>query len=429
MRASVSLSRKRARVVSALGRRTRRKAGGRAWRRGALAIAGLLILVPLPTSAGQSPYGMVRYGHPVYHNGHRVLWHGAWRGGAGKSQVAAAESPKAAADPSAASEEREISVLADPHDDCATRMAGELVSTLRDAGLKARTVAGATSPNALAKAVVDDGADLAIAPMDALLADAKATVAWRDRAPYVARLANETIEIIASRTITDFAQLKDRQASLGPAVIAEGASAEALLARLGVKPKAIDGPLSASLEELAAGKIDAVVVAGAGHSQDIADFGKNGWFHLISIPWTAALAGGYAPVQLTAKDRANLIRSDEKVQTVAAPMALIAIDAAPGSARAPQFAAIVAAFFPKFDALLALNEEPSWREVNLAATANWPRLQAAQEWLASSQGVTDASLESFRKIAHSVALSNGGPGAADADRLYQSLMQWGGAAQ
>jgi hypothetical protein len=53
-------------------------------------------------------------------------------------------------------------------------------------------------------------------------------------------------------------------------------------------------------------------------------------------------------------------------------------------------------------------------------------LPAAQQWIASGQGVTDASLDSFRKMAHSVASTNGGPSAADADKLYQSLMQWRG---
>jgi hypothetical protein len=378
---------------------------------------------------------MVRYNHPVYRNGKLVLWHGAWRARSGKTPVATAERAIPAPAPSpppepaksaAPPQEREITVIAEPQDDCASRMAGELVSTLRAAGLKARAVAGATSPSALALAVIGDTADLAIAPMDALLADDKATAPWRDRAPYVARLANEAIEIVAPRTIADLDQLKKLRGGSGPTVVAQGASAESLLARLGLKPKPAQESLAASLDELAAGKIDAVVVAGAGHSNALVDFGKDGRFHLLSVPWTPALRGGYAPARLTSKDRPNLIRADEKVDAVAASMALIAIDAGQGSPRAPQFAAIVAAFFQKFDILLAENAQASWRDVNLAASANWPRLPAAQQWIASGQGVTDASLDSFRKMAHSVALTNGGPGPADADKLYESLMRWRG---
>src|ERR1700722_7331713 len=33
--------------------------------------------------------GMVRYDRPVFHNGHRVLWHGAWRNGGRAGEPAA----------------------------------------------------------------------------------------------------------------------------------------------------------------------------------------------------------------------------------------------------------------------------------------------------------------------------------------------------
>ena len=369
------------------------------------------------------------YDHPVYRNGKRMLWHGAWRAAGARTRIAAADradpAPTPAPKPTSSSADREITVIAEAQDDCATRMAGELVSTLRAAGLTARAAAGATSPNALAKAVAGDTADLAIAPMDALLADDRATASWRDRAPYVARLANEAIEIVAPRTISDLGQLRKLHDGSGPTVVAQGASAEALLARLDLKSEPAPESLAASLGDLAAGKVDAVVIAGAGQS-GVADFGKDGRFHLLSIPWTPALRGAYAPVRFTSKDRPNLIRADEKVDAVAAPMALIAIDAGQGSSRTPQFAAIVAAFFQKFDVLLAEDADSSWRDVNLAASAAWPRLPAAQQWIASGQGVTDASLDSYRKMAHSVASTNSGPDAADADKLYESLMRWRG---
>ena len=432
MEASVTSSAEGARNVGASERRAKQKMQNLAWRHGGVALAGLLALAPISTWAVNAPSGMVPYDHPIFRNGKKVLWHGAWRARGAKTPVATVERaiptppPEPALKPPAPPPEREITVIAEAQDDCASRMAGELVSTLRAAGLKARAVAGATSPKALALAVIGDTADLAIAPMDALLADDKATAPWRDRAPYVARLANEPIEIVAPLGIADLDQLKKLRDGSGPAVVAQGASAEALLARLGLKPKSAQESLAASLDELAAGKIDAVVVAGAGHSSAIADFGKDGRFHLLSIPWMPALRGAYAPARLTSKDRPNLIRADEKVDAVAAPMALIAIDAGQGSPRTPQFAAIVAAFFQKFDILLAQNAQASWRDVNLAASANWPRLPAAQQWIASGQGVTDASLDSFRKMAHSVGSTNGGPGAADADKLYESLMRWRG---
>jgi len=420
---------------------------------GGLAVAGLFALTVCPSFAEQAPAGMVPYAHPVYKNGHRVLWHGAWRAGGARASsretakaapapVAAAPAPPApvtaapappapaaAPPPVAVIPNHEFTILADYEDSSASRMAGELVAALKAAGFKARTVIGQTSPGGLARAISGAAADLAIAPMDALVGDDEARPDWADRAPYVARLANETIEIIAAKSVTELGQLTGRKVSYGPIDSADGATAGALFSRLGVSPKPIREPLPASLNDLASGKIDAVVIAGAGNSTAVADFGKDGRFHLIAVPWSPALRGAYAPARLTAQDRPNLIGADEKIDAVSAPMALIAINAPAGSPRAALLAPAVTAFFEKFEALLAPTTDASWRQVNLAATANWPRLPAAQEWIASNQGEVDASFEKYRSIAHSVASASEGPGPAEADRLYQSLMQWRGAGQ
>ena len=52
---------------------------------GGLAVAGLFALTVCPAIAEQAPAGMVPYAHPVYKNGHRVLWHGAWRAGGART--------------------------------------------------------------------------------------------------------------------------------------------------------------------------------------------------------------------------------------------------------------------------------------------------------------------------------------------------------
>jgi TRAP-type uncharacterized transport system substrate-binding protein len=419
---------------------------GRTGRMGGLAIAGFFVLAACPAFAEKAPTGMVPYTHPVYKNGHRILWHGAWRAGGAKASASsrergkAAEAPVAVAPaapapavpppaPLAVAPNHEFTILADFEDSCASRMAGDLVAALKSAGFKARSVIGQTSPDGLARAISGNTADLAIVPMGALLSEDEAGPVWKDRAPYVARLANETVEIIAAKSVSDLSQLNGRKVSYGPVDSADGATAEALFSRLGVSPKPIREPLPGSLADLAAGKIDAVVIAGASDSKAVADFGKDGRFHVVAVPWSPALRGAYAPARLTAQDRPNLIGATEKVDVVAAPMALLAINAPSDSPRAAQLTPAVKTFFEKFKALLAPNTEASWRQVNLAATANWPRLPAAQEWIANNRGEVDASFEKYRSIAHSVASASEAPGAAEADRLYQSLMQWRGVGQ
>ena len=61
-----------------LGRRPRR---GAVCAAAGLSLAMLLAGGDLAAEAQKIPYGMVPYGRPVYKNGKRILWHGAWRGG------------------------------------------------------------------------------------------------------------------------------------------------------------------------------------------------------------------------------------------------------------------------------------------------------------------------------------------------------------
>jgi TRAP-type uncharacterized transport system substrate-binding protein len=318
---------------------------------------------------------------------------------------------------------REYSILADAEDSCAMRLAGELVAALQADGAKGRVIAGRTSPAALAKAVKTDAADLAIAPMDALIDADKANADWRDRAPYIARLGAETIEVVAPRAVADIRQLAGRPVGFGVADGAGAAAAATLFARLGVAPTPSFAPLAAALADLTAGKLDAVVAVGAKSSKALADFGADGRFHLVAILWSPSLRPLYAPARLTAKDRPNLIGTDEKIDTLGAPTALIALDAAPSSARADRVAALAKSFFEGFDRLLGPDNDASWRDVNLAAAATWPRLRAAQDWIDHKAAAPNASLGAFRAAAAATS-ANGGPEAADADRLYDSLMQW-----
>ena len=49
-----------------------------------IGFAMLLAGGDLAAEAQKIPYGMVPYARPVFKNGKRMLWHGAWRGGLGR---------------------------------------------------------------------------------------------------------------------------------------------------------------------------------------------------------------------------------------------------------------------------------------------------------------------------------------------------------
>jgi len=390
---------------------------------------------------------MVAYTHPVYKNGKRVLWHGAWRGSGRHEKIqspppkAAIASPpppqtKAAAvqPPPQSAALKPFSILADPDDLCAARMSRDFAAILNDKGVAGRALVGPTSPTGLAKVVRSDMADFAIVTLDTALLSAKTDPDWAKKAPLITPLAPETIEVLASREIKTIGDLQGKSVSFGDPDSTTGASARLLFSRLGVSVNPAYEPLTEALDGLAAGRRAAIVVLGAKDSRALADFGDDGRYHVVAIPWSGALESVYAPARVTPAERPNLVAASETVETVAEPMALIALDAAAGSPRAEALGRLSRIFFDSYDGLLGAERDPHWRDVNLAAEASlanfdWPRLGAAQSWIDDKQGASDASLDAFRRSAKAVAAASGGPKAEDSDRLYDSLTRWRGLMQ
>jgi TRAP-type uncharacterized transport system substrate-binding protein len=368
--------------------------------------------------------GMVRYPRPIMHNGHLVLWHGLWRGQVRPGRAAA---DTAASAPDAAPAPRTVSVLADSGDPTALRLAGELAGVMNGDDAQLKTLAGATARAAVAKSVSGDSADFALVPIDALV-DPVQGDDWRRRAPYVARLQNEEVELVAPRSIADIRQLAGRKVNVGAADSAAAASAALIFGRLNVAATWTNYPLREALQQLKDGRIDAVLMVGGKNSDLLANFGDNSRYHLAAIPYDPALRAYYAPERATAKDWPKLIGADEKVDTLSVPLALLAIDGA-DQARAQRLSPAAGRFLANFDQLLDASKDAGWREVNLAARCDQtPRFAAAQAWLDQNKTDANPDLDAFRAMAQA-ADTNGGPNGADSDRLYQSLMRVSGAGQ
>jgi uncharacterized protein len=382
---------------------------------------------------------MVRYDRPVFKNGKRVLWHGAWRGGGARSRVAAtpvkAVAPqKSAPPPVAASPAQQskplkaFSILADPGDLIASRMARDFASVLADKGAAGRAIVGSTSSGGVARVAKSGIADFAIVPLDTAIVAAKADPNWVARDPIVTPLAPETLEVIAPRDVKSLSDLEGKSISFGDPDSATANSGRLLFSRLGVNVSPAYEPLTEGLAALAAGKRGAIVVVGAKEANALDDFGADGKFHIVAIPWSGALDAVYAPARVAANERPNLVAAETSVETVAEPMAIIAIEAPPASPRAEAIGRVAQAFLTNYDAFLTDSRDPHWRDVNLAAEASllnepWPRIAAAQGWLDQSKTTADASLDSFRATAKTAAAA-GGPKAEDSDRLYDGLTRW-----
>ncbi len=256
-------------------------------------------------------------------------------------------------------------------------MAKDFAGVLTTNGAAGRAIVGSTSAPGLSKVSRADMADFAIVSLDSLVSAAKADPEWTKRAPFLVRLAPETLEVIAPRAVKSIGDLQGRPVSFGDQDGATSTSARMLFSRLGVSANPTYEPLPEALDALAAGRRDAVIVMGAEGSRALDDFGDDGRFHIVAIPWSAALQPLYAPARVTPADRPNLVKAGDAVETVGEPMAIVALDAPSGSQRADAVGRLARLFFDNYDALLTDDYDSHWRDVNLAADASWPNEDVA----------------------------------------------------
>ncbi len=316
----------------------------------ALALSAAVAASAASSVGAHAAGALVRYDHPVYHNGKRVLWHGAWRGGAGR-HFYARSAPPAKAEPAppvaatgaavaagtavaATAALKPFSILADPGDLVASHMARDVVQVVSDQGAQGRAIVGSTAPTGVLKVMRADMADFAIVTLDSLEVSVKYQPDWGKRVPLVAPLAPETVEIVASKDVKSPSDLNGKSVSFGDPDGTTGITAKLLFQRLGVTVNPIYEPLTDALAALAAGKRDAVVVLGGREAHALDGFGDDGRFHLVAIPWSPQLEQAYAPARVAASDRPNLVADNDSVETVAEPMALVALDAPAGTPRA-----------------------------------------------------------------------------------------------
>ena len=127
-----------------------------------------------------------------------------------------------------------FSIVADPDDLVASRMAKDYAEVLNDKGAAGRAIVGTTSPTGIAKVMRTDMADFAIVTFDTLTVGVKYAPDWPQRAPLVARLAAERIEIVAPKEVKSVSDLQGKTVSFGDPDSATGITAKLLFSRLGV---------------------------------------------------------------------------------------------------------------------------------------------------------------------------------------------------
>jgi TRAP-type uncharacterized transport system substrate-binding protein len=278
-------------------------------------------------------------------------------------------------------------------------------------------------------------ADVAIVQSDVLAsvrADASRPQGVREL-PYVAKLFNQEVHILARRPVSALAELAGKRVAMGPTGGGESVTGGAIFSALSIPVEATADLPEVAVTKLRAGEIDAMVyvaskpialLAGAARGT-----GPDPDLHLLSIPGNEQLLAAYVPASLSAQDYPGLIAAGEEVETIAVPMVMLAAGNKPK--RNQDYAVFVDAFFGKFARFQEPMRHPKWRETNLAATVpGMTRLPASLDWVRANMATPEERRlqEAFADMLQFMAAENvrPDPKLSERDRtaLFWRFVDW-----
>jgi len=245
-----------------------------------------------------------------------------------------------------------------------------------------------------------------------------------DKIVYISRISNDEIHVVTRSNITSFEQLRGLKVNFSTKGSGNQLSAQDIVRALNVDVEEVNFAPTDALEKLKNGEIAAAILTSHSPSPLIAPLKASDGYHLIPIPVAKALIGDYLPASLTSADYPNLIPPGQVIETIATPSVLIAYNWPKGSDRYRRVDKFVKAFFTKFDEFKKPPRNPSWRDVNLAATIpGWKRFEGAEEMLAKDhQQILATQQQQSKQV-----LDDRQNSLPLADRkLYQEFLRWKG---
>lgn len=210
--------------------------------------------------------------------------------------------------------------------------------------------------------------------------------------PYVAKLFNQEVHVLARRSVGSVADLAGKRVAVGAPGSGESVTSGAVFSALSIPIETTPDQPDAAVTKLRAGEIEAIVYVASKPTPLLAGAGPAAApdpdLHLLPIPANEQLLAAYVPSSLSQQDYPGLIAPGESVETISVPMVMLAAGNKPK--RNQDFAVFIGAFFGKFAQFQEPLRHPKWRETNLAATVpGMTRLPASLDWVRANMATPE----------------------------------------
>jgi TRAP-type uncharacterized transport system substrate-binding protein len=228
------------------------------------------------------------------------------------------------------------------------------------------------------------GVDLAIINSDSLEEYRIQLPEIRRHVTYLLNLFPSELHVFVRPEIKSLQDLAGKKVNFNTLGTAAAYSGPLIFSRLGIDIDKSFIPHPLALQQMRKGENDMAAVVFI-TSKPVDAFLRGQWnegFKFLPVSYDARFEDYYLPATLEAAEYPALIRSGERVATIAVPTALVAYNWPVGSNRYQRVARFTDRLFSRIDKLQVAGFDPKWKAINLSANVpGLMRYPAAQEWL------------------------------------------------
>ncbi|MBS0523273.1 MAG: C4-dicarboxylate ABC transporter substrate-binding protein [Proteobacteria bacterium] len=228
------------------------------------------------------------------------------------------------------------------------------------------------------------GVDLAIINSDVL---DEYKVEFPDIGQHVSYLLNlfpSELHVFVRPEIQSLQDLAGKKVNFNTLGTAAAYSGPLIFSRLGINIDKTFIPHQLALQQMRKGENDMAAVVFV-TTKPVGAFLRSQWepgFKFLPVPYEAKFEDYFLPAVLQSSDYPALIKSGERISTIAVPTVLVSYKWPAGTNRYLRVARFTERLFGQVAKLQVAGFDPNWKTINLGATVpGLTRFPAAQEWL------------------------------------------------
>jgi TRAP-type uncharacterized transport system substrate-binding protein len=246
------------------------------------------------------------------------------------------------------------------------------------------------------------------------------------RVQYIIRLPVAELHVTARADIRTLEDLRGQKVVFGPPGSSPTLTGPIVFPRLGIPVEPVFVDFSTGMKMLRSGEVAGLLGVVSKPVDFWSKMPSNAGLHLLSVPYTKALADLYVIGEFTNADYPNLIPPGERIDTIAVPSVLAVYNWPKNSDRYRRVERFVQYLFNRWDKLTQPPFHPRWRDVNLAATVpGWTRFSVSEEMLQrAGQDSTNQAMARDFQTYMTRQVRTAPRSDAERDAVFRQFMLW-----